>query len=120
MHAASLVAFGHLMVDNPASGGHPLDIAGADRPVVSGVCSGRLEDISNGFDPAMRVPRETRQVILRNVIRKIVGETGQTAIRDPTRGARLAFDGRLAWISRFTGRRDIGPPVLSGLRIPGA
>ena len=77
VHLADGVALGHLLVDDAAAGGHPLDVAGADGAAIAeavGVFDGAGEDVSDGLDAAVRVPRETGKVIVRDVVAKIVQE----------------------------------------------
>src|SRR5215469_6534794 len=55
--------------------GHPLDIAGSDRTLIShavAVLDRTSEDISDRLNAAMRVPRKAREVILRHVVAEIV------------------------------------------------
>ena len=71
------IALGHLLVDDAAARGHPLHVAGGDGAVVAhavAVLDGSGEDIGDGLDPAMRVPRKAREIILGNVIAEIVEE----------------------------------------------
>ena len=75
VHAARRVALGHLLVDDAAARRHPLDVAGRDGAVVAhavAVLDGSGQDIGDGFDPAMWMPRKSRQVILRHIVAKIV------------------------------------------------
>ena len=75
MHASSVIAFRHFLMDDATACGHPLDIAGRNRATVThavAMFDGAGQDVGNGFDAAMRMPRETGEVILRNVVAKIV------------------------------------------------
>src|SRR5262249_11287059 len=68
MHLAVRVALRHLLMDDPATGGHPLNVAGADDAAVShavAVLHSSREDVRDRLDPSMRMPREARQVIFR-------------------------------------------------------
>jgi len=62
MHLAQMVAFGHLLVDDAAAGGHPLDVAGRDGAMVPhavAVLHGSREDVCDRFDAAVWMPRRT-------------------------------------------------------------
>src|SRR5262245_47084631 len=77
MHPAVLVALGHLLVNDPAPGGHPLNIACADDATVPhavAVLYRSREDVRDRLDSAVGVPRETCKVIFRNVIAEVVEE----------------------------------------------
>ena len=104
MHAARLVALGHLLVDDAAARRHPLDVAGGDGAVVAhavAVLHGSGEDVGDGLDAAVRVPREARQIVLRNVIAEIVEEQEWVevgGVAEAERAAQVharAFQGRL-------------------------
>src|SRR5581483_3190972 len=69
MHPTVWISLGHLLMDNPASRSHPLNIAGSDRAMVShavSVLNRSGEDIRNSLDPAVWVPWKACQVIFRN------------------------------------------------------
>src|ERR1041385_1536541 len=75
MHAPQLIALWHFLVDDASSSGHPLHFTGADGATVSKaitVFDRSGEDVSDRFDAAMRVPRETREIILRNIVAEVV------------------------------------------------
>src|ERR1700730_10487645 len=75
MHPARKVAFRHLLMDDAAARRHPLNVAGRDSTVVAhaiAVLNSSRQDIRDGFDPAMRVPRESSQIILWDVVAEIV------------------------------------------------
>src|SRR5215471_7037747 len=70
-----MIPFGHLLVDDASTGGHPLDVAGGDGAVISHAvamldCS--RKDIGDRLDPPMRVPGETCQIIFGNVVAEII------------------------------------------------
>src|SRR5579862_1438450 len=75
MHAAGVISFGHFLVDDAAACRHPLQVAGADgsfMPHAVAVLDCSRQHVGDCFDAAMRVPGKTCQIILRNVIAKIV------------------------------------------------
>src|SRR6202022_1211119 len=75
VHPVLLITLGHFLVDDPATCGHPLNIASSDGAAVAdavAVLHGSGEDIGDGLNAAMRMPGEARQVILRNVIAEVV------------------------------------------------
>ena len=63
-----LGALRHLLVDDPAAGVHPLHISRPDDPLIAeGVAVGDLsvQDVRDGLDPPVRVPREPCDVVRR-------------------------------------------------------
>src|SRR6267378_2339871 len=75
MHPSQLVAFRHLLMNDASPGGHPLDVAGRDSTVVAhaiAVLHGSRQDVCDGLDSAVRVPRESGQIVLGNVIAEVV------------------------------------------------
>ena len=83
MHQARRVAFGHLLVDNAAPRRHPLNVAGADGPMVPHAVAmfhGPGQNVSDRLDAAMRVPGESGQVILRHVVAEIVEQQKRVKI----------------------------------------
>ncbi len=66
MHATFGVTLGHLLMDDAAAGGHPLDVTGRERTDVAkavAVVHGTGKHVGDRFDAAMRMPRETRHVV---------------------------------------------------------
>src|ERR1700736_76233 len=75
MHPSRLVPFRHLLMDDAASGGHPLDVARGNSAMIAhaiAVFHGSCQDVCYCLDSAMRVPRKTRQIVLGNVIAEVV------------------------------------------------
>src|SRR5579872_7441457 len=75
MHPAGLVAFRHLLVNDPSSSGHPLHIAGSDGAVVAHAVAmfyGSRKDVRDGLDPTMRVPGKTGKIIFRYIIAEVI------------------------------------------------
>ena len=74
MHAAGGVALGHLLMDNAAAGGHPLHIASGNGAAVAhavAVFDGTGEDIGDGLNAAMGMPRKAGKIILGHIVAKI-------------------------------------------------
>jgi len=92
MHAAGFVAFGHLLMDNAAAGGHPLDVACGDGTTIShavAVFHRSGEDVGNGFDAAVRMPGKSRRILGWDVAAEIIEqqkrvEFGRIAKAEPT------------------------------------
>jgi hypothetical protein len=64
-------------MENAAAGGHPLHIARSHFSFVAeavAVFHGTGKHVGDGFDAAMGMPRETRQIVLGIFIAKIVEE----------------------------------------------
>src|SRR6266852_3951649 len=77
MHPARRVTFRHLLMDDTPPCRHPLDVAGGDRATIAhaiAVLHGCRQDVCDGLDSAVWVPREPRQIILGNVIAEVVEE----------------------------------------------
>src|SRR4051794_785585 len=74
MHSSRVIAFRHLLVDNPAPRRHPLHVPSRNRASVShavAVLHGPCQYISDGFNPAVRMPGKARQVILRHIVAEV-------------------------------------------------
>src|SRR3974390_766323 len=75
VHAPSRVAARHLLVDDARSGGHPLDVACANRALVPhgiAVIDFPRQNISDGLDAAVGVPGKARKIILRHVVAEVI------------------------------------------------
>jgi hypothetical protein len=84
VHAPLDVALGHLLVDDAAPGGHPLDLPRADRAVIAhgiAVLDGSREDIRDRLDPAMRMPGKAGEVVLGDVVAEVVEEKERIVVR---------------------------------------
>src|ERR1700674_3058694 len=79
-----MVSLGHLLVNDPAARRHPLDVARRDRSLVThavAVLHRSREHIRNRLDPAVRMPRKPRQIILRHIVAKIVQQQEWVELR---------------------------------------
>jgi len=75
VHPALGIALRHFLVDDAAPRGHPLDVASRNGATVTHAVAmlyRAREHVSNGFNTAVRVPRETRQIFLWNIVTEIV------------------------------------------------
>ena len=75
VHAPALIALGHFLMDDPAPRRHPLNVAGRDAALVPhaiGVIHGSGQHVGDGLDAAMRMPRKARQIIVGNIVAKII------------------------------------------------
>src|SRR5271163_2663845 len=99
-------------MDDAASGRHPLNFAGGDCAAVSeavAVLDRAGEDIRDGFDAAVGMPRKPGKVVIRNVVSEIVQEQKRIELRRPAEAegapqmhagafpCRLGFDHLLYW-----------------------
>ena len=100
-----VVAARHLLVDDAAAGGHPLDVARTDDPLVAhavAVLHPALQDVGDRLDAPVRVPREPGQVVRRVVGVEVVEqqervEQGDLVIAEgPLQMHAGPLDGRLA------------------------
>src|SRR6267143_363892 len=93
VHAAGRVALGHFLVNDAAARGHPLDVAsgnGAAIPHAVAMLDGPGKDVRDGLDAAMRMPRKARQIILGNIVTKIVEEKERVKVRGVAEAERAA------------------------------
>jgi hypothetical protein len=70
-----LIPFWHFLMDNAAARGHPLDLPGRNStavPEAIAMLDRSRQDIGNGFDTPVRVPWKTGEIIVGNVVAKIV------------------------------------------------
>ena len=75
MHASPRIALGHFLVQNSASGGHPLHVAGAERTAIAEtvlVVDGAGEHIGNGLDPPVRMPGKAGLIVGGSVVAEII------------------------------------------------
>src|SRR3954467_5952044 len=66
MHTAALITFGHLLVENAATCGHPLHISGAHGALVAetvAVLHAAAQHGGDGLDAAVRMPGESGEII---------------------------------------------------------
>ena len=103
MHPPIRIALRHLLMKDAAAGRHPLHVAGAHLAAVAeavAVLDGAREHVGDGFDPAMRMPRESREIRVRVVVAEVVEQQERIEVarvaeteRAPQRDAG-AFHGR--------------------------
>ena len=84
VHASGGIALGHFLMNDAAAGGHPLHVAGGDSAAVAQAvamldCPG--QNVRDRLDPAMRMPRKAGQVILGNLVAKIVEQQKGIVVR---------------------------------------
>jgi hypothetical protein len=75
VHTSLRVALGHLLMQDAAARGHPLDIARghlACVPEAVAVLDRASQHIRDGLDAAMRMPGKTFQVICRIIVAKVI------------------------------------------------
>ena len=75
MHPAVRVALRHLLMQDAASRRHPLHVAGAEvAAIAEAVTMFDLagKDVRDGFDAAMRVPGESREIVLGVFVPEVV------------------------------------------------
>ena len=110
MHASGGIALGHLLVDDSAAGGHPLNIAGGDGAVIAhavAVLHRSGQDIRDGLDAAVGMPREARQVLLRHIVAEVVEQQERVevgGVAEAERAAQMhagAFESRLGFNEPF-------------------
>src|SRR5438445_13773430 len=79
-----MITLGHLLMDDASACRHPLDVAGVNGAMVShaiAVLDFSREDIGDGFDATVGMPRETRQIILGNVVAEVVQKKEWVEVR---------------------------------------
>src|SRR5258705_3516753 len=70
-----MIALRHFLMNDPAARRHPLNVTRSDGAVVAHavrVVDGSGEDVGDGLNSAVRMPRKARGIIFRHVIAKIV------------------------------------------------
>src|SRR2546427_5414127 len=130
MHPPSRVALRHLLVDDPTPRRHPLHVARCDRATVARavtMLNGSSQNVSDGLNPAVWMPRKSRQIILRNIIAEIVEQEKRIKVLGGSKTecapqmhpsafqGRLGFDKTLNRSNRHVGPAstvfDVEPPV---------
>src|SRR5262249_21319733 len=77
VHVPAGIAFRHFLMDDAAARGHPLDVAGAERALVAeavAVLDCARQHVGDRLDASMRMPRKSREVVLRVVVAKVIEE----------------------------------------------
>src|SRR5580704_15284611 len=77
VHSTCMITLRHLLMDNPASRRHPLNVACGDGAMVAhaiAVFDRPCENVRDGLDAAVWMPREACEIIVRNVIAEVVQE----------------------------------------------
>ena len=116
MHAALHVAGRHLLMQDPAARGHPLDVARAELAAIAeavAVIDTAREHVGDGLDAAMGMPGKARLIILRPVAAKIIHhqewiEIGRVA--EAESAAEFTPAPSVVgtdWLMRLTGRMDM-------------
>src|SRR6267378_177194 len=104
VHPPNVIALRHLLMNDPAACGHPLHVAGGDRAAIShavAVFNGSSKNIRDGFDTAMGMPWEARQVVLRNIVAEVIEQEERVEVlggAEAECAAQMhtgAFEGRL-------------------------
>ena len=75
MHPAAWITLWHLLVNDSASRGHPLNVSCVYDAAASdavAVLDASREDVCDGLDSSVGMPRESRLVILRTFIPEVV------------------------------------------------
>jgi hypothetical protein len=76
IHAPShVIPFGHLLMDNATASDHPFHVASTDHSAVTdavAVCDPACQDVGDRLNAAMRMPRKSRQIILGDIVAKVV------------------------------------------------
>ena len=104
-------------MNDAAAGGHPLDVAGGDGAAIAhavAMLHGAGQHVSNGLNAAMRMPRETGQVVLRNIVAEIIEQKEWIEIRRVAESERAtqmharAFERRLRFDQPLHGTKGHG------------
>jgi hypothetical protein len=113
-------------MNDAAACGHPLYVAGGDSTAIAhavSVLDGSSEHIGDGLDATMRVPWKALEIILGNVIAKVVEEKKGiefSRVAEAEGTAKMytgAFESRLGLDEAFNGSNGHrGPPFLIATR----
>src|SRR4030095_2984006 len=77
MHASCAIALRHLLMNDAAPSSHPLHVTGAYSAAIADavtMLNSACENVSNRLNAPMPVPGETCQVVLGDIIAKIIQE----------------------------------------------
>src|ERR1700689_3345830 len=91
-------------MNDSAAGRHPLHVTGSDRAAVShavAVLDGSSQHVGDCFDPAVRMPWEACEVILRDIISKIVKQQERIEVLGVSESERSPQVHSRAFDSRF-------------------
>src|SRR6266436_10105461 len=80
-------------MDDAAAGGHPLDVTGGDGAAIAhavAMLDGPGKDVRDGLNATVRMPRKARQIILRNIVTKIVEQEERVKVRGVAEAERAA------------------------------
>src|SRR4029077_9757637 len=75
MHTPGRVALGHLLVDDAAAGGHPLDVAGGDSAAVPhavAVLDRSGQHVRDRLDAAVRMPWKAGEIVGGHIVAEVV------------------------------------------------
>ena len=75
MHTPLSITLGHLLVQDATTGGHPLHVTGSHLALVAqaiAVFHGASEDVGDGLNATVRMPRKSGEVVSWIVVAKIV------------------------------------------------
>src|SRR5262249_44043075 len=116
----------HLLMDDAASGRHPLDVAGRNRAAVAKTVTmldGPREDVRDRFNAAMRMPREAIEIVLGHVVPEVIEQEkrivigGLSEAQRGTKVAASALERRLGCEHFLDGsNRHGGPPCCATVR----
>ncbi len=91
-------------MNDPAARRHPLHVTGGDGAAVPhavAVLHRSGQDVGNGLDSAVRMPRKASQIILRNIIAEIVEQQERIEVAGVSEAERAAQMHACAFESRF-------------------
>src|SRR5258708_29950858 len=83
VHPAARVSLRHLLVEDAASGRHPLDVSGPEAPAVAqtvAVINRAGQHIRDGLNAAMRVPWKSGAVVLGTIVAEVVQQKERVEI----------------------------------------
>jgi hypothetical protein len=107
VHPARLIAFRHFLMKDSAAGRHPLDVAGAEAATIAetvAVLHGAGQHIGDRLDAAMRMPRESGEIVLRTIVAEVVEQQERIVVGGVAESERAAELDASAFERRF--RRD--------------
>ena len=116
MHASRGIALGHFLVNDAAAGGHPLHVAGGDGAAVAHAVTmldRPGQNVRDGLNAAMRMPRKSREIIFGQLIAEIIEQKKRIIVEVlPNPNARRRCTPApsmvgLDLMSFFTGRMDM-------------
>src|SRR5207244_4904402 len=104
MHPSHVIAFRHLLVNDPAARCHPLHVPGTDNAAVADAVAmlhRSRQHIGDGLDSTVRMPGKPCQIVLRNIVAEVVQQQERVKVLGVPKAESAAEVYTCAFKSRF-------------------